>query len=269
MIQSNIDGFIPSKEYIEHPVFKEIKYMMDLYDHISKTCYSFIPSGTLSIVNYASYIFLALEGTLDSIQTLLKIGRINDAFALVRKLFDDVLVENYIDVIRNDKYDWEENVIVKDVDKWLKGKYRIPQMKKILKVLEKSPRTRDLYPFFGWETYLKKNRELLDDSVHSNRYRFLLLNCNRVHLDNRVKQLQNILILVKQIVRIHLAFIFHMNPQYLMATDYMDYLEAGQQPPDGSDSWIAPYAQEAFDRYIKPYPQIAEFVKKECYLNIE
>lgn len=269
MFRSNVDSSIHSKEYIEHPVFEEIKYIMNLYDHISDGCYSFIPSGTLCIGNYASDIFMALEGTLDSIQTLLKIGRINDTYTLVRKLFDDVFVEIYIDVIRNDQYDWQKSFIVKNVEEWLKGKHRIPGTKQILAILKKSPITREIYPFFGWKTYLKKNRELLDDSVHSNRYQLLLLNCNVLHLDNRLKQLQNVLILLKQIITLHMAFIFHMNPQYLMASDYMDYMEVGQLPPGGSDTWIAPYAQEAFDRYIKPSSKLAAFIKQECYLNIE
>lgn len=110
MFQSNVDSSIHSKEYKEHPVFPEIKYMMDFYDSLSYTCGSFIPSGTLCIGNYASDIFWALEGTLDSIQTLLKIGRINDALVLVRKLFDDVLTEIYINVVRKDKYDWEKRM---------------------------------------------------------------------------------------------------------------------------------------------------------------
>ena len=49
----------------------------------------------------------------------------------------------------------------------------------------------------------------------------------------------------------HLAFIFYMNPQYLMASDYIDYLDEGATPPKGSENWIATYAQEAFDKYIK------------------
>lgn len=149
MLQSHIDSSICSKEYTEHPIFEEIKYMISFYDRLSYTCYRFVPVGTQGVGNYASYVYSALKGTLDSIQTLLKMGRINDAFVLVRKLFDDVLTEVYIDVISKDKYDWEKNLIVKDVDEWLRGKYRIPPIKKILKILEKSQAAKELYSFFG------------------------------------------------------------------------------------------------------------------------
>ncbi|AFJ07969.1 hypothetical protein PI172_1216 [Prevotella intermedia] len=268
MFQSHIDNSILSKEYINHPVFEEIKYMMDFYESVSYTCYFFFPSGTSCIMNYVSDIYIALEGTLDSIQTLLKIGRINDVLVLVRKLFDDVLTEIYIDVIRKENPNWEKSLIVKDVDTWLKGKYRVPSIKKILAKLKNSETTQKLYPFFGWETYLKANRELLDDSVHSNRYQLFLLNCNSLHLENRIRFLQNVLIFLKQIMMIHLAFIFYLNPHYLMASDYVDYMDIGLTPPKGSESWIAPYAQKAFDKYIKPYPNLATFIKQECYLQI-
>src|SRR5574344_398483 len=194
-----------SAEYTNHELFSEIKMMQDFYDCISDTCYQFFPTGTRAMLNYASYVYMAIQGTLDSIQSLLKIGRINDAYALVRKYFDDVLVEIYIDVIRKDKYDWESNCIVKDVDEWLRGKYRIPSLKKLLATLEKSNSTKDIYLYFGWNTYFKHNREILDDSVHGNRYNSFILNCNRVAFPNREKHLNNILIVLKQVFTMHLA----------------------------------------------------------------
>ena len=67
------------------------------------SCFSFIATGTHGITNYASYVYSAIEGTLDSITILLKNGRINDAYTLIRKLFDDILLEIYMDVILKDK----------------------------------------------------------------------------------------------------------------------------------------------------------------------
>lgn len=46
---------------------------------------------------------------------------------------------------------------------------------------------------------------------------------------------------------IQVAFIFYLSPQYMIASDCIDYLEAGMQPIEGADMWIAPFAQEAFD----------------------
>lgn len=257
------------KSYFEHQVFSDIESMREFYDGLSMGCFPFIPTGTSAVLNYASYVYSAIEGTLDSMDTLLKKGRINDAYVLVRKMFDDILVEIYIDVVRKEKYDWMKKRIVDDAETWLNGKIRIPKIKQLLKFLQDANCTKDIYPFFGWETYLKKNRELLDDSVHSNRYNRLLLNCCDVAIPDRETHLQNIDIVLNQIFTIHLSFIFHLNPEYLMSSDYMEYLEVGEKPPVGCESQIAPFAQQAFDKYIKPHSKLAKYIKSTCCLEIE
>lgn len=257
-----------TEAYLKHMVFDDLKYMMKFYDSLSKNCFCFIATGTQGITNYASYVYSAIEGTLDSISTLLTKGRINDAYALIRKLFDDILLEIYMDVTLKDKCSLD-NFIVEEVNDWIKGKHRIPKTEKILTYLKRSERTKDLYPLFGWDTYLKKNRELLDDSVHSNRFRLMLLNCNKVYIENRDRHLKNCEIVLRQLFLLHLSFIFHLNPQYLMASDYMDYFEEGMTPPEGCEAWIAPFAQDAFDKVIKPHKAIADFILSTCYLEIQ
>lgn len=262
----NID-YKMSEAYLKHKVFEDLRYMMKFYDSLSMSCFSFIANGTHGITNYASYVYTAIEGTLDSISILLTKGRINDAYTLIRKLFDDILLEIYMDVTLKDKFSID-NFFVEEVNEWIQGKHRIPKTEKILKCLEKSEQTKDLYPLFGWDTYLKKNRELLDDSVHSNRFQRMLLNCNTVYIENRERHLRNCEIILSQLFLLHLSFIFHLNPQYLMASDYMDYMEMGMTPPDGCQNWIAPFAQEAFDKVIKPQKSIANFILSKCFLEI-
>ena len=174
--------------YKNHKVFKEIDCMMKLYGNISFACFPFVPSGTSLIMNYVTYTYQAIQGTLESIKTLLEIGRISDAYTLVRKYFDDVMVDLYIDVIRKDGYDWLKFECVDDVEKWIKSKHRIPPIKKILVTLKNSVCTKELYPYFGWDTYFNQNRTILDDFVHSNRYSLMVLNCSDVYLQNREKQ---------------------------------------------------------------------------------
>lgn len=262
----NIDHKMPDA-YLKHKVFDDLKYMMEFYDSLSNNCYSFVTFGTNGIVNYASYVYTAIKGTLDSINTLLTKGRMNDAYTLLRKLFDDIIMEIYMDVTLKDKFSLD-NFIVKEVEEWIQGKHRIPRSDKILKYLEKSERTKDLYPLFGWDTYLKKNRELLDDSVHSNRFHLMLLNCNTVRIENRERHLKNCEIVLDQLFLLHLSSVFHLNPQYLIASDYIDYMDMGLTPPEGSEAWIAQFAQEAFDKVIKPHKAIANFILSTCSLEI-
>lgn len=132
------------ESYLKHKVFDDLKYMMEFYDSISMSCFSFVASGTHGITNYASYVYTAIEGTLDSISILLSKGRINDAYSLIRKLFDDILLEIYMDVTLKDRFSID-NFFVAEVNEWIQGKHRIPRTEKILKCLETSEKTKDLY----------------------------------------------------------------------------------------------------------------------------
>jgi len=255
--------------YRKHSVFNEISNIAQLYNSLGITCYSFAAEGAPGIFNYTTYVFGSIQGTLESISTLLKNGRINDAYVLTRKFFDDVLTEIYIDVVREEKWHVFENPIVKDVKDWINSKLKIPSIKNIKSKLKESKSTKDLYPYFGWETYLDDNRKYLNDRVHGNRFHSMLLNCNTVMIDERQKQLDNIETLLTQIITIHISFIFHLHPEYLMASDYTDFLDIGETPPKGSQYWIAPFAQEAFDRYIKPRKELCEFIKSSCNLEIQ
>ncbi len=268
----HFDSFISKtvypESYTKHKIFEEIEDYKEFYDSISFSCHCFVPNGVEAMLNYASYIFNSIQSTLDSVKILFENGRINDAYVLIRKLFDDILVEIYIDILRKDYFDYEENSIVHDANEWIKGKHRIPCLKVIKKTIKDSPTTKDIYPFFGWDTYLKKDRELLDDSVHSNRYSKMLINCDQLYIENREKYLDNASAVLKHIFTLHLSFIFYLNPQYMMDSTYIDYLDEGATPPEGSENRIAVYAQEAFDNYIKAHGKLASFIKSNCTLLI-
>ena len=255
--------------YQNHEVFGLIDKMADYYEGLSDTSFSFLPQGTMTIGNYAANIYMSIQSTLESIKMLLKEGHITDAFVLIRKLFDTVLVEIYLNVVREDKFDWMESLVVKDVDEWLKSQHWIPRTEKILEVLKESRTTKDLYPWFGWDGNLKKIRSMLDNHVHASSYYSILLNCAEIYLTDREKQLKIAWVILKQIMVIHLSFMFYMNGPYMMASDYMDYRDMGMEPPEGSECWLASYAQRAFDEFLKPHEKLAGFIKEHCCMEIE
>lgn len=49
---------------------------------------------------------------------------------------------------------------------------------------------------------------------------------------------------------------------------FIDYLYAGMQPPQGAETRVASFAQEAFDKYIKRNVKLASFIKDNCCLEI-
>lgn len=252
----------------EHPVFEELDYVIEFYDSIAQCCSSWVLVGVSPLINFSSCLFYSISGTLDSIKTLLEKERFSDVYVLLRKYFDEVLLQIYLDVVRVDKFDRHNNINFQDIEIWLKSSFRIPGIRNLLKMLKTSEVTKDIFPFFGWETYFKNNRGLLDDCIHGNSFAFALANF-RAEPNACEVHLKNALVIFKQIFTMHLSFLFHMNAIYMMASDYADYLENGLVPPDGSNTWLAPFAQQAFDRYIKTNEKLANFIRTNCSLKID
>lgn len=53
---------VNSDTYQKHHVFDEIGQMMDYYEGVSDTCYSFMPHGTRGIVNLHHMCLCRLKG---------------------------------------------------------------------------------------------------------------------------------------------------------------------------------------------------------------
>src|SRR3546814_20452142 len=67
----------------------------------------------------------------------------------------------------------------------------------------------------------------------------------------------------------HLGYIFFLNDRYLMSSDYLDALECGMQPEDGSQYWVAPFIQAVFDKVITPRrPDVTAVIKTNSAMQI-
>lgn len=46
-----------------------------------------------------------------------------------------------------------------------------------------------------------------------------------------------------------------------MSSDYRDYAEMGQKPPEGSERWVSIPVQDVFNNIVKKYyPNIADYL---------
>ena len=53
-----------------------------------------------------------------------------------------------------------------------------------------------------------------------------------------------------------------IKPSLIMADVHIDYLDCGEEPPEGSQYWVAPFAQQYIDDYIvKLNPDLKAFLK--------
>lgn len=261
------------KEYIEHVIFKNLDSISEFYDFISFNSYSFLPDGLPgTFPNIDTYIFSSIRGTIDSVRLLLKNAHLNDAFAIVRKYFDEVFLDVYLTVYRKEQIRKNSEVLlftVERVKKWMDESFRIPKYDDIIKYFERSESYRSLFAYFDFEKRYRKIRELLDDNMHMNSYQLMIANDNEIYNQYRTRYLNILNTCLNDLFRYHFASSIYLNPHYFMASDYINCLELGLTPPEGSENWIASLAQKMFGKFIKPHKDLALFLIDNVYLEID
>lgn len=260
------------KEYKEHEIFKNLDFIDKFYNFLSYNSFRFLPNGLPgTFPNIDTYIISSIKGTIDSVRLLLRNAHLNDAFAIARKYFDEIMLDIYISVYRQEQIKKHPNVLlltVERIKKWKDESFNIPRYDDTIKYLKRSESYRSLFSFFDFEKRYRKIRELLDDNMHMNSYQLMITNDNEILNQYRIRYLNILNTCISDLFCYHFASCIYLNPQYFMASDYFDYLELGQTPPKGSENWIAPMAQEVFDKVIKPKKDLAIFLTENVCLEI-
>ena len=261
------------KEYREHIIFKNLDLIDEFYDFLSYNSLSFLPNGLPGkFPNTDTYIFSSIKGTIDSIRLLLKNAHINDAYAIARKYFDEIMIDVYMTVYKQEQIRKNPNDLmftVERVKKWIDESFKMPKHDDIIKYFSRSESYHILFAYFDFDKRFRKIRELLDDNMHMNSYQLMLTNDNEISNQYRTRYLELLNTCICDLFRYHYASCIYLNPQYFMASDYIDYMDLGLTPPEGSENWIASIAQDMFDRVIKPHKELALFLKENVDLNIK
>ena len=251
-----------------HTLLSDIKSIAEFYRIIAYNCFLFLPNGTSGWLNYNSYLFESIAGTLYSIEELVRKGHLNDACVLLRLYFDNIYTDTYIQITLRDRFNVYNNFYIIEVEEWLQNKHRIPSIKKIVNLLETNCITSPIYSILNKDNSLVNTREFLDDCVHGNKYQALLYNCSAIYLKHRGELLLRMQSIMKILFTLHYSFIFSLNPHYLTASDYRDSLEMGFTSPPGSEYWIAPFAKDAFIMYINPNKELTDYLCKITNLKV-
>lgn len=260
---------VKSKEYQEHEIFEKIEYFMKFYEFLSDNCMLFVSMGTKSVMNIETYMFLSMKGTLDSIRCLLKIGRINDAYALLRKFYDSVYINIYATIYLEDNFNIENFIVIK-IQNWIEGKEQIPSHREISNYIRNSARITEINKLLYKDKRYSNIRDRCNDNTHYNFYQNVMLNDNKVYNPNRIKHLDGLLIGITQLVIMHMSYIYALNDHYMSSIDCRDCIDEGVTPPDDSQYWIAPIAQDFFDDILKTKrPDIAEWIKSTTAMHLK
>ena len=260
---------IYTEEYQKHVVFSELNKYIDFYEGLSHTVFGFLATGTNAILNFESYIFSSIKGTLESIFLILKDGKINDSYALLRKYYDSAMINIYSNLYLDDHVSIE-NFIVEKIDNWLKGTDQLPEFRVMSNYIRESSKILEINNLLYSDGRYKKIRDRCNDNTHYNFFYNMLYNDSEIYLEHRIKFLTRFSIDIKDIFILHVAYLFHIRDHYMTSSDYVDALECGIEPKLDSQYWVAPYVQQIFDEIItKNRPDIVESIKKNSCMQLK
>lgn len=251
--------------YTSHKVFERLSNIQQFYDVIFDRSMGFIETPiTKNFLNTQSVLFPSINGTIHAISILLNNGHINDAFALIRKYSDAIVIDTYKSIIikeTREKFYLEvswESIANNKVSDWINSKSPLieehskKELKKIAATFPEIFSIMHLNPNEKNSLY-QKIRNLCNDNIHYNSFDVFLWNdpdfLNR-HKDTAIKLLNNVYSCITFLSSMHFAFLYEYHPEYFMSIDYVDYLDFGETPPVGSERWVAPFFQEFFSKVI-------------------
>jgi hypothetical protein len=238
------------KEYLEHPVFEQLQKYSAFYDNLSLLISQFASKGVSSVIQINTYVYSSMQGTLDSIREILSHGRINDAYALLRKYYDAAIINIYTNLYLDDHFSIE-NFVVEKIDNWLKGKEQLPDIRGMNNYIRESEKVAPIYRLLHKDKRYSELRDRCNDHTHYNFYHNVLLNNRQMFLDKEVAILNRFAKDLENIFILHMAYLFYLSDHYMMASDYIDCLDCGITPEPDSQYWVAPFVQEIFDTVIK------------------
>lgn len=255
-------------EFTKHCVFNQLADYIDFYDMLSYTTMGFASTGVIGVINLNTHVFSSIKGTVDSIKLVLSNGRINDAYALLRKYYDSTIINIYTNLYIEENSSIEK-YIVDEIQNWIKGTGTIPEYRVLSQYIKNYKRLNTVTELIMKNDHYKNIRKRCNDHTHYNYYHNIIYNDNQLYLENRVKYLDMFSNDLKAVFIQHFAYLFYLKDYYMSSTNYIDYLEQGMEPPEDSQYWVASFIQDTFDKWIKPHrPDIAKVILDNTVMKL-
>ena len=259
---------VTDRAYTDHLVFQELNRFADFYKQLAMSVFQFLNVGTKEIWNIDTYVYSSMQGTVESIRMVLLAGRINDAYALLRKYYDSAMINVYSNLyLKNNRS--IENFIVEKIQNWLQGKETLPEYRVMSQYVRESEFFNPINNLLYRDNRYKLLRDRCNDHTHYNFYHHVVLNDNEVYVESRGRWLDVLEKDVKDIFILHLGYVFFINDHYMSSSDYLDALECNIKPQEGSQYWVAPFIQDVFSDVITPSrPDITAVIRANSAMQL-
>lgn len=272
------DMRIENKKYIENSneccdVINGLTEIQEFLDH-----YSFLTYGrdNIFIKNYffsLQSIIMSSELTIGSIIECCRASCIADANTLLRKYRDDLFFYLYIIVlIANKKIDVVKNTkeMEVNIEKWLQNGLNNLNINHVLKAIGRSPYVFEATEKYNLEKSFSAISKRLNNYVHGNGFKFYNKNFSAYEKGTLLSCLKEILIDAKYITVTFLFLLVLCAPSYITSMDYIDYLECGKTPPEGSQYWVDDFVK----RFLQDNIQLIDesgfnYLKDNTFIDFE
>src|SRR5437588_813388 len=204
---------VDDEEYQKHAVFTELERYCCFYENLARSVFSFVSGGTGALCNIDSYLLSSIQGTLTSVRLILRDGRINDAYALLRKYHDSAIINVYTQLYLEDNFSID-NFVVEKIDNWLKGKEQLPKFRIMSQYIRKSARVDPITELLEADDRYKKLRVRCNGHMHYNFYSNVLLN------DFRVDQIN---IITSNNTRLHWNYFLALEKDLEAVSRYIEF----------------------------------------------
>lgn len=256
------------KEYQEHGVFSDIPVYASFYNDLSQAVFRFLTVGTGAFCNIDSYLLSSVAGTLASIASTLREGRISDSYSLLRKYYDSCVINIYTALYLDEQFR-TTLFIVKRIDDWVKGTTRLPEYRVMSQYIRESARAAPVTSVIQADDRYRAIRNRCNDHTHYNFYHNVLLNDADIVISHRRRVLDQLRADVRDIFVFHMAYLLFLKEHYMASSDYVDYLDSGLQPEEDSQYWVAPFVQDVFDQVLSGHrPDIAALIKQTSSMHL-
>ncbi len=258
-----------NEEYKNHEIFSELTRYIEFYDSLNHSTFLWVTSGVDSF-NFNGNFLSSMKGTITSIKLLLECGNINDAFSLLRK-YQDISVMHIYSLLYLENNFSIYNFKVEEINNWVKNEKKSPNYNKMIKYIANSEKTKKISNIIR-EKNNDDLRQGLNNHAHYNLYSYLSFNDSTRYdvKNNRITFLNQFLNDVRIIYISYFIWLFTTKEEYMMASDYVDYLDMGEEPPENAQYWVSPFIQEIFNDVIRKYqPDLSSELKKGINMDLK
>ncbi|WP_319562970.1 hypothetical protein [Marispirochaeta sp.] len=115
----------------------EIDKYINFYNMLSFSTAPWLAQGINTIVNLDTQVYSSISETIKSIKYLLHIGRINDAYTLLRKYYDSTMINIYTNLYLLENFSIENEIVAK-IENWRRGIEKLPEYRIISQYINNS-----------------------------------------------------------------------------------------------------------------------------------